>query len=447
MGISSYSTTPANNTALFPEGMPPSAVNDGMRQVQADIRSQCENNEWFNWGDTPSRASATTFKITGDVTTRYKTNRAIQCNDASTLYGIITAASYSSPDTTVTVNLDTGSLTASLTSVALAILSPTNKSIPTALGRKGADVASASTIDLSAAGGDFVDVTGTTIITAITSEAAGIQRTVRFTGALTLTHNATSLILPGGANITTANGDTALFKSLGSGNWLCMAYTKASGLPTVNKLPTVQKFTSGSGSYTTPTGCRWIKVKAVGGGGGGGGSCTSAGNNGGTGGAGGSTTFGSDITAGGGSGGNGTSSTLPGDGGTATLTTYTGIALDGGRGSPSNEGQAVLTTYQIDGGNGAASPFGGQGAGGKFGSAGNGGRTNTGAGGGGGGSPAGGISGKGGGAGAYIEVMIANPSATYSYAVGASGTAGSAGTSGAAGGAGGSGLIMVEEYY
>lgn len=39
MAIIDYSTTPASNTSLFPENMAPSAVNNGMRQVQADIRA------------------------------------------------------------------------------------------------------------------------------------------------------------------------------------------------------------------------------------------------------------------------------------------------------------------------------------------------------------------------------------------------------------------------
>src|SRR5581483_12015091 len=71
-------------------------------------------------------------------------------------------------------------------------------------GVKGANIASASTIDLGAATGTFVDVTGTTTITAIASAAAGVERTVRFTGVLTLTYNATSLVLPTAQNITTA---------------------------------------------------------------------------------------------------------------------------------------------------------------------------------------------------------------------------------------------------
>ncbi len=92
---------------------------------------------------------------------------------------------------------------------------------------KGSDVASASTIDLDAATGSLLDVTGTTAITAITL-AAGRRRIVRFTGALTLTNGA-SLILPGGANIVTAAGDFALFAGYASSVVRCVLYVKASG--------------------------------------------------------------------------------------------------------------------------------------------------------------------------------------------------------------------------
>lgn len=96
---------------------------------------------------------------------------------------------------------------------------------------KAANVASASTVDLGAAVGRFVDVTGTTTITSFGTVAAGIWRIVTFTGALTLTHNATSLILPGGANITTAAGDSMVAESLGSGNWKIHIYMPAAGYP------------------------------------------------------------------------------------------------------------------------------------------------------------------------------------------------------------------------
>jgi hypothetical protein len=92
-----------------------------------------------------------------------------------------------------------------------------------------ADVASATTTDIGAATSQYVRITGTTTIAGLGTAAAGVVRDILFDGALTLTHNATSLILPGGANITTAAGDAALFRSEGSGNWRCMRYSRASG--------------------------------------------------------------------------------------------------------------------------------------------------------------------------------------------------------------------------
>ena len=91
------------------------------------------------------------------------------------------------------------------------------------------DVASAATTDIGAVNSNFVQVTGTAAITSLGVAAAGVSRTVVFAGALTLTHNAASLKLPGSANIGTAAGDVADFVSLGSGNWRCTGYMRASG--------------------------------------------------------------------------------------------------------------------------------------------------------------------------------------------------------------------------
>lgn len=95
---------------------------------------------------------------------------------------------------------------------------------------QGSDVASATTTDIGATTGNFVNITGTTTITGLGTVQAGTVRFVKFGGILTLTHNATSLFLPSaGANITTAANDTAIFVSLGSGNWRCLAYQLAAG--------------------------------------------------------------------------------------------------------------------------------------------------------------------------------------------------------------------------
>ena len=98
-------------------------------------------------------------------------------------------------------------------------------------GTKGADIASAATTSIGAATGVFVHITGTTTITSFGTGTAGWLRLVRFAGALTLTHNATSLILPTGANITTAANDCAIFVSEGSSNWRCIGYFRANGMP------------------------------------------------------------------------------------------------------------------------------------------------------------------------------------------------------------------------
>lgn len=103
-------------------------------------------------------------------------------------------------------------------------------------------VASAATVNLGAANSNRVIITGTTGITSLGTAAAGVARTVTFAAALTLTHNATSLILPGAANITTAAGDTAEFESLGAGNWRCTWYQRADGKALVGS-PVQQAFT------------------------------------------------------------------------------------------------------------------------------------------------------------------------------------------------------------
>lgn len=129
---------------------------------------------------------------------------------------------------------------------------------------RGTDIASAATINLSTATGDIVDVTGTTAITAITL-ADGIERTVRFTGALTLTHGA-SLVLPSAANISTAAGDVATFRGYAAGVVRCTAYQKASGQALAGSggltLGTPQNSTSGTSiDFTSiPAGTKRITI-------------------------------------------------------------------------------------------------------------------------------------------------------------------------------------------
>lgn len=90
-----------------------------------------------------------------------------------------------------------------------------------------ATISDSATPDLGANAAHYLIIAGTTTQTAYGTVKAGTLKFCEYSGARTLTHNATSFILPGAANITTAAGDTALWVSEGSGNWRCLAYQRA----------------------------------------------------------------------------------------------------------------------------------------------------------------------------------------------------------------------------
>lgn len=108
---------------------------------------------------------------------------------------------------------------------------------------QGTAIASGTTVDLDAATGNSLHVTGTTPITGITL-AQGQQRIVTFDGVLTFTHGA-SLILPTGDNITTAAGDVAVLVGEASGVVRCVSYARANGnaLSYSTMLATANSFT------------------------------------------------------------------------------------------------------------------------------------------------------------------------------------------------------------
>lgn len=106
------------------------------------------------------------------------------------------------------------------------------------------NIASGTTVDLGSATGNSVTVThssGTTAISsfgAATSLQAGTVMDVKFSisgGTLSITHNATSLDIPGSANLTLADKDKIRIRktSDGSANWEIIGITKADGSPVV----------------------------------------------------------------------------------------------------------------------------------------------------------------------------------------------------------------------
>ena len=138
---------------------------------------------------------------------------------------------------------------------------------------KGAAVASAATTDIwTPADGNYLHITGTTTITSLgTAPQAGAERTIIFDGVLTLTHNATSLILPSGANIITAAGDRMIVRADTTANMIVVDYIRASGQPIVvtASRTLLATLTTTSGTTQSATGLnpalyRYYEIEIVG---------------------------------------------------------------------------------------------------------------------------------------------------------------------------------------
>lgn len=141
------------------------------------------------------------------------------------------AGSAATPGITWTSDLDTGFLSTGANAMGIAVGGVKVTDIDAFGIAEGVwtDLASATTTDLSTVLTKNVRITGTTTIASFGTVRSGLTRKLRFAGILTLTYNATSLILPTGASIVTAAGDTAEAISLGSGNWIVVNYTRANG--------------------------------------------------------------------------------------------------------------------------------------------------------------------------------------------------------------------------
>ena len=122
--ISTWSTTAANNNSAVPDGwaesMLPSGVNNSAREMMAQIRDVWNDKEWFLLGDgdgttTFTYASATSVTIASDITSTYHVGRRVKVvgSNTGTIYGKIATSSYSSPNTTLAFTFDSGSISAS----------------------------------------------------------------------------------------------------------------------------------------------------------------------------------------------------------------------------------------------------------------------------------------------------------------------------------------------
>lgn len=129
MKVGKWSTTPGNNNATppdgWPEGQAPSTINDCAREMMASIKTMVNTLEYIDYDNTPSFLTATTFSL-GTADSNWEVGRRVKLFDATTLYGTITSVS----STFVQVRLDSGALTSSLSSAALAIIRSSNNSLP-----------------------------------------------------------------------------------------------------------------------------------------------------------------------------------------------------------------------------------------------------------------------------------------------------------------------------
>ena len=111
--IETWSTTAAlNNSASpngWPENMSSAGLNDSARELMAAAKRWYDDPEWLNrnYGATVTRDSATQFTIGGvDATGWFTARRRVKVVGATTGYGFVVSAVYSSPNTAVTVTMD-----------------------------------------------------------------------------------------------------------------------------------------------------------------------------------------------------------------------------------------------------------------------------------------------------------------------------------------------------
>lgn len=159
-------------------------------------------------------------------------------------------------------SIDNSKLNLSSVTQAVALaggLTMSSKQIDTA---KGANVTSAATTTIWVTDGNFIHITGSTgpITSFGTASQSGIFRVIVFDSTPTITHNATSLILPTGANIVAAAGDAALVFAETTANARVIGYWRKDGTPLVSATAAtalsgsvIQKVSTETGAVATGT--------------------------------------------------------------------------------------------------------------------------------------------------------------------------------------------------
>jgi len=121
-----------------------------------------------------------------------------------------------------------------------------------ALGLSGSEfsVASSTVTDLSLFDANNVKVTGTTQIDDLGVVRAGIEKTLRFTDAITMKHSSGAITVPGSANLTIAANDSVRVVSDGGGAWRVLNYVPSVSAPNSPTLTSIDAGAAAAPTYT-----------------------------------------------------------------------------------------------------------------------------------------------------------------------------------------------------
>lgn len=135
-----WSTTAGSNSAAPPDGWPegqlPSTVNDCAREMMASIRTGLNDLQFIDLGVTPTQTGNTTFTLAGNQMQWYPYGNRVKANVGGTpVYGTVTSSTFTT-NTGVTLRLDSGLLTASLSAVSTGFPSSANGAVPESVYRR-----------------------------------------------------------------------------------------------------------------------------------------------------------------------------------------------------------------------------------------------------------------------------------------------------------------------
>lgn len=291
-GIGSWSTTAASNGSAdsninAAEGMPPSAVNDSMRQMMKSVADWLRDAGWIEFKEyTWTYASATSVTVAGqDVTAYFPAGRPVRAAGSSTgtIYGRVRSSSFST-NTTINFDWDSGSLSNETLAISVGLFNVTGQPTPSDFVRavnmsKATDVSASSSMNIWSGLGNSLRIPGTATISAFSdAPRPGAFRFLQFGGAAPLVNSAT-LVVNDGEDYTAKTNDFAMVWAEGTATFHVRFFPREPDLSAGAVSRGFVYYTSDTSfSYASviPANVSRVVVELWGGGGGGGGGHTSS---------------------------------------------------------------------------------------------------------------------------------------------------------------------------